>query len=208
VFAGEFGCVVEDITPAWSKLVLNFPTLIAADSDLVGMRALAERLGLRLSMTLRRFLQIEWSAEMLTKAGKFRKSVTNQMWRLMSRFDYLLTPTTNDLPSPADKPDGADDFVRPLPVFTCIANMTGQPALRSLRARQRAACRSESRSSDGTSPIATYWRSPPRSSGRVRGGNTGRNRDGASSGRHARLGRRLRWARRKVHRSNIGKERR
>jgi aspartyl-tRNA(Asn)/glutamyl-tRNA(Gln) amidotransferase subunit A len=45
VFAGELGCVVEDITPAWSKVVLNFRTLIAADSDLVGMRALAEGLG-------------------------------------------------------------------------------------------------------------------------------------------------------------------
>jgi Asp-tRNA(Asn)/Glu-tRNA(Gln) amidotransferase A subunit family amidase len=60
-----------------------------------------------MSMTLRRFLQIEWSAEMLTEAGKLRKSVTNQMWRLMSRFDYLLTPTTNDLPprrcSPASR---------------------------------------------------------------------------------------------------------
>jgi aspartyl-tRNA(Asn)/glutamyl-tRNA(Gln) amidotransferase subunit A len=125
VFAGELGCVVEEITPAWSNLLLNFRTLIAADSDLVGMRALAKRLGPRMSLGLRRFLQIEWRAEMLTEAGKFRKSVANEMWRLMSRFDYLLTPTTNDLPPPADKPDGADDFVRPLPVFTCIANMTG-----------------------------------------------------------------------------------
>jgi len=119
---------------------------------------------------------------MLTEAGKFRKSVTNQMWRLMSRFDYLLPPTTNDLPPPADKPDGADDFVRPLPVFTCIANMTGQPAA-SIPAGSTASDLPIGIQIFGRhSPIATYWRSPPRSSGRVRGGNTGRDHDGACSG--------------------------
>ncbi len=128
VFADDLGCVVEEVTPSWQKLVLNFRTLMAADSDLPGMRALAARLGERMSPNLRNFLRIEWTAEMLTDAVKFRKSVANQMWRLMARYDYLLTPTTSDLPPPADKPDGADDYVRPLPSFTCIANMTGQPA--------------------------------------------------------------------------------
>ena len=46
----------------------------------------------------------------------------------MSRYDYLLTPTTSDLPPPADKAEAEQDYVRPLPSFTCIANMTGQPA--------------------------------------------------------------------------------
>jgi aspartyl-tRNA(Asn)/glutamyl-tRNA(Gln) amidotransferase subunit A len=128
VFADDLGCIVEELSPNWSKLVLNFRTLMAADSDLSGMRALAARLGERMSPNLRKFLQIEWTAEMLTDAIKFRKSIANQMWRLMARYDYLLTPTTSDLPPPADKPDGADDYVRPLPSFTCIANMTGQPA--------------------------------------------------------------------------------
>ena len=129
VFASELGCIVEEVTPAWSKLTLNFRTLMAADSDLPGMRALADRLGDRMSPNLRKFLQIDWTADMLTDAAKFRKSVANQMWRLMSRcHDYLLTPTTSALPPPADMQEGAEDFVRPLPSFTCIANMTGQPA--------------------------------------------------------------------------------
>jgi aspartyl-tRNA(Asn)/glutamyl-tRNA(Gln) amidotransferase subunit A len=128
VFASELGCIVEEVTPDWSKLVLNFRSLMAADSDLPGMRALADRLGDRISPNLRKFLQIDWTADMLTDAVKFRKSVANRMWRLMSRYDYLLTPTTSAPPPPADMQEGAEDFVRPLPSFTCIANMTGQPA--------------------------------------------------------------------------------
>jgi aspartyl-tRNA(Asn)/glutamyl-tRNA(Gln) amidotransferase subunit A len=127
-FAQDLGCVVEQVDPAWTKLVLNFRTLMASDSDLAGMRALAQRLGDKMSLNLRKFLEIDWTADMLTEAGKFRKSITNQMWRLMSGYDYILTPTTSALPPPADKPAGAEDYVRPLPSFTCIANMTGQPA--------------------------------------------------------------------------------
>jgi len=128
VFADELGCLVEEITPSFGKLVLNFRTIMAAESDLPGMRAMAERLAERMSPNLRKFLQIDWTAEMLTDALKFRKSAANQMWRLMARYDYILTPTTSDLPPLADKAEGAEDVVRPLPSFTCIANMTGQPA--------------------------------------------------------------------------------
>jgi aspartyl-tRNA(Asn)/glutamyl-tRNA(Gln) amidotransferase subunit A len=128
VFLDDLRCHVEDVTPAWSKVVLNFRTLMAADSDLAGMRAMAARLGDRMSPNLRKFLEVDWNAEMLTDANRFRKLVVNQMWRLMARYDYLLTPTTSDLPPPADRADGAQDYVRPLPSFTCIANMTGQPA--------------------------------------------------------------------------------
>jgi aspartyl-tRNA(Asn)/glutamyl-tRNA(Gln) amidotransferase subunit A len=128
VFSSDLGCDVEEVTPSWGKLVLNFRTLMAADSDLPGMRALSERLGDRMSPNLRNFLEIDWTADMLTDASRFRKATVNQMWRLMSRYDFLLTPTTADLPPPADKVEGAQDYTRPLPSFTCIANMTGQPA--------------------------------------------------------------------------------
>jgi aspartyl-tRNA(Asn)/glutamyl-tRNA(Gln) amidotransferase subunit A len=127
-FADDLGCIVEEVTIDWGKLVANFRALMAVESDLCGMRAMAARLGERMSLNLRSFLQIEWSAEMLTEAIKLRKSVANRMWRLMTKYDYLLTPTTSDLPPPAEKPKDANDFVRPLPFFTCIANMTGQPA--------------------------------------------------------------------------------
>jgi aspartyl-tRNA(Asn)/glutamyl-tRNA(Gln) amidotransferase subunit A len=127
-FADDLGCIVEEVAPDWTKLVLNFRTLMAAESDLTGMRALAAQLGERMSPNLRKFLAIDWTAEMLTDAITFRKSVVNKMARLMARYDYLLTPTTSGLPPPADKAPDADDVVRPLPSFTCIANMTGQPA--------------------------------------------------------------------------------
>jgi aspartyl-tRNA(Asn)/glutamyl-tRNA(Gln) amidotransferase subunit A len=127
-FTNDLGCIVEEISPDWSKVVLNFRTLMAADSDLPGMRAIADRLGTGMSPNLRKFLQVEWTADMFTQADRFRQSIANQMARLMARYDYILTPTTSDLPPPADKAAGADDIVRPLPSFTCIANMTGQPA--------------------------------------------------------------------------------
>lgn len=127
-FADDLGCIVEEVAPAWNKVVLNFRTLMAADSDLPGMRTLAQRLGNRMSPNLRKFLEIDWTGDMLTEASKFRKSIANQMWRVMSRYDYILTPTTSGLAPPADKAKGAEDYIRPLPSFTCIANMTGQPA--------------------------------------------------------------------------------
>ena len=78
VFSADLGCDVEEVTPAWSKLVLNFRTLMAADSDLAGMRGIAESLGDRMSPNLRKFLEIDWTADMFTEANKFRKSIVTR----------------------------------------------------------------------------------------------------------------------------------
>lgn len=128
VFATELGGIVEDITPSWGNPVLPFRGLIALDSDLVGLRAMAAHHPVPLSPPLRRLLQQEWTATQFTDALRARKAVANAMWRLMERFDLLVTPTTSAPAPPAEKSADADDVERPLPVFTCIANMTGQPA--------------------------------------------------------------------------------
>lgn len=122
------GCTVEDVVPDWGNPVLQFRALMALDSDLAGMRALAERTGPRTSPNLAKFIAHAWTAEALTEAVKARKTVVNAMARLMTRFDLLLTPTTYAFPPAADKLPDAEDVERPLPLFTCIANMTGQPA--------------------------------------------------------------------------------
>ncbi len=128
VFETDLGCRVEQVALDWGNPVLSFRTLIALDSDLKGMRALIERFGDRMSPNIIGLMKIEWTAEMLTDAVQFRKAVVNRMWRLMQRFDFVLTPVSTGLPPPADKAAGAADFERPLPMFTCISNMTGQPA--------------------------------------------------------------------------------
>lgn len=128
-FESDLGCHVEEITLDWgANPVGQFRTLIALDSDLKGMRALIAQYGERMSPNIRALMGIDWSAEQFTDALRFRKAAVNHIWRLLQRFDFLLTPTTNTLPPPADKAPGAADVERPLPVFTCIANMTGQPA--------------------------------------------------------------------------------
>ena len=128
VFASELGCKVETISPPWGFPVGQFRTLIVVDTDLKAVRALIARHGDRMSSNIVNLMKMEWTAEQFTDAITFRKAIQNQMHRLMQRFDFLVTPTTTNLPPPADKAAGAADYERPLPTFTCIANMTGQPA--------------------------------------------------------------------------------
>lgn len=128
VFETELGCVVEEAAPEWGNPLLHFRALMAMDSDLKGMRELVARLKPNVSVNLVQFVEHDWSAEMITEAVKARKAVCNAMWRLFERFDLLLTPVSATLPPPADKRDGAEDFDRPLPYFTCVGNMAGVPA--------------------------------------------------------------------------------
>jgi len=127
-FAADLGCSVETITAPWSFPVGQFRTLIVVETDLKAMRAMIGRYADRMSPNIVNLMRMEWTAEQLTDAITFRKTIMNHMHRLMRRFDYLVMPTTTNLPPPADKAAGAADFERPLPTFTCLANMTGQPA--------------------------------------------------------------------------------
>jgi aspartyl-tRNA(Asn)/glutamyl-tRNA(Gln) amidotransferase subunit A len=128
VFESELGCQIEVVQPAWANPLRHFRTLMAIDSDLRGMRELAAKHQDTMSVNLSQFLANEWSAESMTDAVKARKAYCNMIWPLFERFDFLLTPISTNLPPPADKRPGAADFDRPLPVYTCLANMTGQPA--------------------------------------------------------------------------------
>ena len=133
VFEEDLGCTVEEAHPGFEDPYDAFLAQLANDTDLVGMRKLAEELGDKMSPHLVEFLQEEWTAEDLTNAVMTRKGVYNKMWRFMRDYDLLLTPT---LSVPAFEPGIQGPEVideREVDIFYWLSftfpiNMTGQPA--------------------------------------------------------------------------------
>ncbi len=131
VFEKDLGCVVEQADPGFQDPYNSFWGLVALDTDLRGMRRLAQDFDL--SPHLGEFLARDWTAEDLTDAVMGRKAVNNKMWRFMQNYDLLLTPTLTVPPFPVhmqgpEKVDG-----RMVPAFQWLSftlpiNMTGQPA--------------------------------------------------------------------------------
>ena len=133
VFEKDLGCVVEEANPGWSDPEPTFWALVALETDLRGMRALADRLGDRMSPHLREFLRTPFSVEDLTDAVLARKAICNRMWKFIRRYDLLLTPTVG-VPAFAVGIQGPEVIdgraVSPYHwlAFTFQMNMTGQPA--------------------------------------------------------------------------------
>jgi aspartyl-tRNA(Asn)/glutamyl-tRNA(Gln) amidotransferase subunit A len=133
VFERDLGCAVELADPGFADPRDAFSATVALESDLPGMRALADRLGERMTPGLRAFLHHPWTAEDFTAAVQTRKAVTNVMWKFMRRYDLLLTPTLAVPPFAANgtEPSHIDGrAVRPgdWSPFTFPLNLTGQPA--------------------------------------------------------------------------------
>jgi aspartyl-tRNA(Asn)/glutamyl-tRNA(Gln) amidotransferase subunit A len=133
VFGGELGCSVDEANPGWSDPAEAFQALVIGSSDLVGMRAMADKLGEGMSPHLAAMLGSDWSAEQLSEGELVRKEVSVRMARLMSTYDFLLTPTVGtpafelgpQLPDEIDgRPVGPFDLI----AFALPFNMTGQPA--------------------------------------------------------------------------------
>jgi aspartyl-tRNA(Asn)/glutamyl-tRNA(Gln) amidotransferase subunit A len=133
VFERELGCVVDERDPGWEDPYGAFWGLVAADTDLAGMREMAARYEGRMTPHLVEFLRRPWTAEELTGAAMVRKAVCNKMWRLMEEYDLLLTPTLTVPPFPIHMqgPEKVEDRIVPPFAwlsFTLPINMTGQPA--------------------------------------------------------------------------------
>lgn len=133
VFEQDLGCIVEEDHPGWDDPYDAFWGIVAAESDLKGLRQMVSRFGDRMSSHLVDFIQRDWTAEELTSALMVRKAVNNKMWRFMQRYDLLLTPTLAVPPFPVhmqgpEKIDG--QIVAPFRwlAFTFPMNLTGQPA--------------------------------------------------------------------------------
>lgn len=110
-----------------------FEALVALDTDRNGLRRLAEAKGVSYGPSLRRVLERDWSADAFTSALLARKQLTNQMWRFMRDFDFLLTPTSATAAFAADLDAPALIATRPSGGAGCaplaaIANLTGLPA--------------------------------------------------------------------------------
>ena len=133
VFERELGCTVEYVDPGWTDPYEFLLPLIISESDLVGMRRLADRLGERMSAHLVEVLRADWTVEQLTGAVMHRKMVYEAAWRFFRGYDLLLTPTAAVLPfehglqgPPVIDGREVDGFY--WMSFTFPFNLTGQPA--------------------------------------------------------------------------------
>jgi aspartyl-tRNA(Asn)/glutamyl-tRNA(Gln) amidotransferase subunit A len=68
VFERNLGCTVERADPGWDDPYEALLTMILAETDLAGMRRMADELGDRMSPHLAEVLRTEWTAEQLTSA--------------------------------------------------------------------------------------------------------------------------------------------
>jgi aspartyl-tRNA(Asn)/glutamyl-tRNA(Gln) amidotransferase subunit A len=133
IFERDLGCSVELASPGFADPFAAFDAIVALESDLIGMRALADRLGERMTPSLRAFLSRPWTAEDFTGAVLARKAVTNTMWKFMRQYDLLLTPTLAVPPFAVESGgpleiDGREVRDGGWSPFTFPMNLTGQPA--------------------------------------------------------------------------------
>jgi aspartyl-tRNA(Asn)/glutamyl-tRNA(Gln) amidotransferase subunit A len=133
VFERDLGCTVERADPGWDDPYEALLPMILAESDLAGMRRLADELGERFSPHLAEVLRVDWTAEQLTSAVVRRKAVYNAAWRFFRSYDLLLTPTLAVPPfahglqgPPVIDGREVDGFY--WLSFTFPFNFTGQPA--------------------------------------------------------------------------------
>ena len=133
VFERDLGCIVEEAHPGWDNPYDGFWGMVMRETDLRGMRAMADRLGEKMTPHLAAILRTEWTAEQFTDAMVVRKAVTNKMWRFMQNYDLLLTPTLAVPPfevgiqGPTTIDGRTVDQFEWLH-FTYPLNLTGQPA--------------------------------------------------------------------------------
>ena len=133
MFERDLGCTVEEAHPGWEDPYATFWGIVAAESDLVGLRALADKHEAQMTPHILEFIRRNWTAEELTSAVMGRKAVNNKMWRFMQKYDLLLTPTlaVPAFPVHMQGPEKIDGkIVAPFRwlAFTFPMNLTGQPA--------------------------------------------------------------------------------
>jgi aspartyl-tRNA(Asn)/glutamyl-tRNA(Gln) amidotransferase subunit A len=129
----RLGCHVEQANPGFKATVSDFWALVARDTDLVGLRKMAEQHKGEIGPTLMSFIEKQWTAEEFTNAYIVRQDVNNKMNRFMEKYDLVLTPTLG-VP-PFEIGINGPTIIEETEVedahwlsFTYPLNMTGQPA--------------------------------------------------------------------------------
>jgi len=133
IFETDLGCTLTAADPGWDDPFASFWGLVAADSDLAGMRAWLPEHAHEISPHLVGFLRTPFTAEDLTNANMARKTLVNRMASFMQGYDLLLTPTLSVPPFPVHMqgPEKIEGRMVPDTAwlgFTYPMNMTGQPA--------------------------------------------------------------------------------
>jgi aspartyl-tRNA(Asn)/glutamyl-tRNA(Gln) amidotransferase subunit A len=133
VFETDLGCAVEDINPGWEDPSRHFAALVALETDLAGMRALMRGNEDNMSPHLVAMLSRNWTAEDFTNAKAGRQRLCNAMWKLMTQYDLLLTPTVAvpAFPLYMQGPEIIEGRMVASYAWGCFTfpfNMTGQPA--------------------------------------------------------------------------------
>lgn len=133
VFERDLGLTVERADPGWADPYDAFWGVVVNESDLVGLRRLADQLGDDMTPHLVEVLGAGWTAEQLTDAVMGRKALYNAAWRFFRQYDLLLTPTLTVPPFEhgIQGPTIVDGRqVEPFAwlSFTLPFNLTGQPA--------------------------------------------------------------------------------
>jgi len=132
VLADQLGWQIEFGQPDFGDQSQTFGPLIAAETDLVGLREMDRTYPLT-SSNLKQLLSTDWQAEDFTNAAMARKKVVNSLRRFMTGFDLMITPCTGVAAFPVDVKGPAD--INGIPVgendwqsFTWPFNLSGQPA--------------------------------------------------------------------------------
>jgi aspartyl-tRNA(Asn)/glutamyl-tRNA(Gln) amidotransferase subunit A len=131
-FASELGAIVEETPPPFGWEIEAFRTIVAADTDIAGLRRMIAETGSNVAPKLQMLLDNPPTADAIIDARHRRRAACNAMARFMANYDLLLTPTVACLPFPIDRDgpgtiDGqpvADDEWTPAEF---PSNFTGQP---------------------------------------------------------------------------------
>jgi aspartyl-tRNA(Asn)/glutamyl-tRNA(Gln) amidotransferase subunit A len=132
VFERDLGCRVEVTPPPFGNEIETFRTIVAADTDIAGLRRMIATSGRQVGSRLQALLDNPPTAEALLAAGHRRRAAANAMARFMAKYDLLLTPTVACLPFPIDRdgPGSIDDHPVADDAWTPAefpSNLTGQP---------------------------------------------------------------------------------
>jgi aspartyl-tRNA(Asn)/glutamyl-tRNA(Gln) amidotransferase subunit A len=132
-FAREFGVEVEIGAPPNIDIGSAFPTIVALETDLTGLRRLIAEKGEPVSAAISALLAKSLPLEAATDAMTTRKAWVNAVARLMARYDLILTPTLPITAFAAEREGPPTIAGRPVEPdawspFTFPFNLTGQPA--------------------------------------------------------------------------------
>jgi aspartyl-tRNA(Asn)/glutamyl-tRNA(Gln) amidotransferase subunit A len=132
IFSEDLGCCVEEVDPDFNNYEEAFAAIVARDTDLQGLCALADEKEELFHPATLELIRREWTVKELTTAAMARQEINIKMWKLMQQYDLLLTPIQA---GPPFKRNGAFE-INGNPIanmnsyfpFTFPFNLTGHPA--------------------------------------------------------------------------------